>query len=278
MNTALLYYTNNLLPSPLLNESLSRVFDMALENDCSVMVSSHYPVTSHYVDISDDPFLALSREGGFEFNELIDQVLASEKCERDNVDAVVTGRLAYSPATIIRQIIDMLRRTDCDKVLLMEHDVFYPPNYVADMSAALDDNEFALYDNYVFIDSEGFFGTDTNFRHLSRYGARCDALEDFFVTKLEDDRFAILEPVLMQFFSGDPDEDLVKGTVIDGPPVLDIKHGANATGQIIVGDHSLMNSEWGFHPHYGYLFDDPIYDAFLSTDPTLGYGLFRLVL
>lgn len=276
MDTALLFYTNNLLPAPLLREAMVRMASAAQEHGCLQITSSHFPITSCFEDVSDDEFLAPCREDIFNFDSCISEAYVQNPIDLQTDVAVVTGRLKYSPETIARQIVHALRRTDVDKVLLMEHDVFYPDDYVPMMSAALDEAEFALYDNYVFMDPDGFFGTDMEFFHLSRYGARRTALIDFFTSKIEEQRFAILEPVFMEHFSGDSDSDLVKGVVVGGEvSVLDIKHGANAAGQILVGEHKLMDDHWGFHPKYLPLFEDPAYDAFLGTDATLGYGLFR---
>jgi len=277
MDTALLFYTNNLLPAPLLNATILRMWELAWENDCFSIISSHFPVTPSYTDVSGDEFFDPSRKDIFPFDPAIEGAFVRRpECRVQSDVAVVTGRLAYSPMTIARQIVHALRRISLEKIILMEHDVFYPPNYIADMSAALDDSAFALYDNYTFMDCDGFFSTEMEFRHLSRYAAHRADLENFFMSKIEEDRFAILEPVFIDHFRGDPDADLVKGVVVNGAvPVLDVKHGANAAGQILVGRHRLMDDHWGFHPKYLPLFEDQGYDAFLGTDATLGYGLFR---
>jgi len=277
MDTALLFYTNNLLPAPLLNEAILRMHEAAWKHGCFQILSSHFSLTTCFVDVSDDEFLAPCREDIFDFDPCIMEAYVKDPdCKFQTDVAVVTGRLRYSPETIARQIVHALRRTNLDKIILMEHDVFYPDDYIPIMSAALDDAEFALYDNYMFMDPEGFFGTDMEFRHLSRYAARRESFEEFFMSKIEEDRFSILEPVFTQHFTGDPDADMVEGVVVTGEvPVLDIKHGANAAGQILVGKHRLMDDNWGFHPKYLPLFEDPGYETFLGTDATLGYGLFR---
>ena len=277
MDTALLFYTNNLLPAPLLSETLEGMFKAAWKHNCFQIASSHFPITPRFTDVSDDEFLAPCRDGIIGFDPCIAEAyVKNPECRVQTDIAVVTGRLRYSPETIAHQIVHAIRRTNVDKIILMEHDVLYPENYIPLMSAALDGADFALYDKYLFMDGDGFFGTDMEFRHLSRYAARREALEEFFMSKIEEDRFSILEPVFTQHFSGDPDADMVHGVVVSGDaPVLDIKHGANAAGQIIVGEHRLMDDYWGFHPKYLSLFDDPGYNAFLETDGTLGYGLFR---
>jgi len=277
MDTALLFYTNNLLPAPLLNETLSRMFEAAWRHECLQISSSHFPITTCFRDASEDVFLEPCRRGIFNFDPCISEAYVTHpKCRVQTDIALVTGRLAYSPETIARQIVHAIRCTNLDKIILMEHDVLYPADYVPMMSAALDEAEFAMYDSYLFMDASGFFNTEMEFRHLSRYAARRKTLEEFFMTKIEENRFGILEPVFRQHFCGDPDADLVDGVVVEGgPPVLDVKHGANAAGQIIVGRHQLMDDYWGFHPRYVSLFDDLAYDTFLGTDATLGYGLFR---
>lgn len=277
MSTALLFYTNNLLPAPLLNETLERMFRTAWRCDCVQIASSHFPITPRFVDASNDEFLEPCRRDLFSFDPCIAEAyVRNPECGIQTDIALVTGRLKYSPETIARQIVHALKKTTCEKIILMEHDVFYPDDYVPLMSAALDEVPFALYDNFLFMNQDGFFGTDMDFCHLSRYAGRREAMEDFFLSKIEEDRFAILEPVFLEYYSGDPDADIVKGTVVHGEvPVLDIKHGANASGQILVGEHRLMDDYWGFHPKYLPFFDDPAYEAFLKTDATLGYGLFR---
>ena len=96
-----------------------------------------------------------------------------------------------------------------------------------------------------------------------------------FGSKIELEDYEILEPVLdgLGDESGvDPDSD--NYTVVDGPPVMDIRHGANASGQILVDDHRDSYDYWGDADQYIKLIMDSSYIDYVTSKPEVGYGLF----
>jgi len=195
---------------------------------------------------------------------------------------VVTGILSYSPETILTQIVHGIRqsssKTGC--ILLWEHDVLYPEDYVEKMCASLERAAFAVYEDHLFLDDEGYFKPDTHFWHLSRYGARKADLAAHFHRKIVQGDYNVLEPVPEGHENGEESSlDIVENfEMVGGDPVLDIRHGANASGQIIVDEHADRHPYWGKLKKNGLpeLFEDAEYREFLESKPMIGYGLFTI--
>ena len=60
--------------------------------------------------------------------------------------------------------------------------------------------------------------------------------------------------------------------IVTDIPVLDIKHGTNTSGNMIVDDYFDTHSHWGHKNEILSLIDDN-YNEFVSRKPELGYGL-----
>jgi hypothetical protein len=282
MTPTLLFYTNALLPKPLLRHTLSRASETADKIGAELLVSSHVPLMTSEVSDCSGAFGHLAwrdvdpRFAGFLETQEPFLDPGPRQCN------VVTGILSYSPETILTQIIHGIQqssaRTDC--VLLWEHDVLYPEGYVETMCEALEDSDFAIYEDHLFLDAEGYFKPQTHFWHLSRYGAKKHALAFHFHRKVVQSNYGVLEPVPAGQGNGEETElDIVESfRICGGDPVLDVRHGANASGQILVDEHSDRHPCWGKLKKNGLpeLLEDPDYDAFLESKPMIGYGLFTI--
>jgi len=198
----------------------------------------------------------------------------------ENAVNFVTGLLNYSPETILTQITHAIKMShvDSDKpVVLWEHDVMYPDGYIGKVCAPIVEGcDYSLYYDHVFADCDGFYKPSMHFWHLSRYAARISSLYGHFYAKIGLGSTGILEPVPAEFANGDerPGDIVHNYGVVHGAPVLDIKHGANASGQILVDGRSVYNAVWGDFSRIGCLLADPEYDKFLKSRPDIGYGLF----
>jgi len=266
----------------MLVENVRRAITVAKKNDWDVVISSHLPIfKSNYID---------SR---LDFDHLqaqhIDDRLAKFLINYSPfmtsgtmVTNLVTGTLTYSPESILTQIIHGIEHSSSSSeyVILWEHDVMYPEGYAERMVEELDKgHDYAVYRDHLFMDRDGFFKPGVHFWHLSRYAAKKDVLQSHFTQKIELEQYEILEPVPKGHTTGEEAmEDIVDDCpVVDGEhPVLDIRHGANASGQIIVDAHMDTDTYWGDAENFKKFFEDREYDSFLTSKPEVGYGLFTI--
>jgi hypothetical protein len=284
------------LPKPLLRRTLREASGAAEAIGGELLVSSHVPLMTNQVSDCSEHF----REHAWDdvdprFKKFLDTV---EPClePKDHQRNVVTGLLKYSPQAILEQICHGIRqsfaKTDC--VLLWEHDVLYPCGYAETMCETLEETgaDFALYGDHLFLDDEGYFKPQAHFWHLSRYGARKHPLAFHFRRKIDIDEMSVLEPVPEGMGNGEEAPcDIVKSfAVTGGNPVLDVRHGANASGQILVDDiidkngDVVTKSHSDRHPYWGKLkqnrflglLEDSDYAEFLASKPMIGYGLFTI--
>jgi hypothetical protein len=280
MDGLILFYTNCLLPKPLLKESLRRASAAAGRANYGLIVSSHLPVSNSYTDCSVDFDGLVNEDPGEALSEFMDVFSVSENLGSHAMN-LVTGLLVYSPETIVTQIVHALEVSNIGShlpVVLWEHDVMYPEEYVGSVSAQIRNGvEFVLYHDHVFADRFGYFKPNMHFWHLSRYSAQKGALYAHFGRKLKMGSTGVLEPVPREFYQGDGDQGNVVDSyaIVRGKPVLDIKHGANASGQFLIDNHREKDPEWGncCDSVLQYLLDEE-YDTFLERKPDVGYGLF----
>ncbi len=276
MNVTIVYYTNCLAPKTLLNRTLEMAMKTALDNDWNLVVSSHFPMLTESLDC------------GVDFHHL-----RCQSPDRRNVKYLntwnaypslvpvgkaknyVTGILTYSFEAILTQITHAISTVpETDIVLLWEHDVIYPDGYAESMVKAIGDHDYVVYEDYVFLDDEGFFKPGMDFWYLSRYAARKEAIMSCFETKIELENYDILEPILEGLVCPEGDYDSDNYTKVSGPPVIDVKHGANASGQILVDNHDSSCDAWGDAKPYIDLIMDKDYIEYVTSRPEVGYGLF----
>lgn len=281
MPPTIVYYTNGILPKPLLRKTLDAASATAQKAGGNLVVSSHIPILEGASDCSADFADLACAEPDSRFMEFLETVRPLRPMAAHEAN-VVTGHLKYSIVAIARQIVHAAKRGGGpdDPVLLYEHDVLYPENYAMDMCRMLESADFAVYHDYVFLDRGGYFKPAYEFWHLSRYAARRQPLVSYYEQRMGSRSFRVLEPQLTLHRDDALAEkkDLISSyELISGPPVLDIKHGSNAAGQILVDDHYGTYDGWGDLKENGLLelLDDPDYAKLMEGWPELGWGLFR---
>jgi hypothetical protein len=277
MKTTIVCYTHCLGPKTLIKKTIRDAMNVADKNGWNMVISSHLPVLSSYEDCRDDfRDLWLDSPDGKRLS-FLDTWRGNEIKSIGSAVNVVTGILEYSYKSIISQIVHAINRfPDTDRVILWEHDVIYPKGYAESMEKALENNDYALYKDSVFMDDEGYFDTAMQFWYLSRYAARKDALLDCFSKKLKGDGLDNFEPVMKGLVddSGD-DFDSDSYEIVSGPPVIDVKHGSNASGQIIIDKHSRKHPHWGKCDKYVKLvMEEKEYIEYVISNPDVGWGLF----
>jgi hypothetical protein len=279
MNGLIVYYTNCLLPKPMLKRTIEDAISASRKSGFGLVISSHLPISQKMIGcevdfdglVQDDVDERLSCFfGGFDVRVDLP----------DDAINVVTGILTYSPETILSQIVHAMEISQVSMkmpVVLWEHDVLYPDGYIEKVCAPISaGRDYSLYYDHVFADQDGFFKPNMHFWHLSRYAAKISALHEHFSAKIRFGSMGILEPVPAEFANGDerPGDVVDNYAVVYGSPVVDFKHGANASGQMIIEGRSDNNASWGDFSPYSRLFDDEDYESFLASKPDVGYGLF----
>jgi hypothetical protein len=270
-NTSILYYTNNLLPSDLLESTLKSVNDICSENDCELIITSHFPITKKYeeVSISDNsedqmylgqinPQTGVAKLAGV-YNYLVKNLCLNIN---SNHKSYVVGKLPYVHKSIFKQIIFSLQKAEGDNIIFMEHDCFYPSEYVNIVNNALQEHNFGYINKRTcFFDHEGFFKADHRVVLSGCWGKK-DILLPIFERKLEllnANKRYYFEPLsnsLSDEFKEQYKEEIFasKPICIDGflpehHDMLDIKHGFNQCGQL-----SMLRTEHNAileHPYWG---------------------------
>jgi hypothetical protein len=252
--------------------------EVAVRKGWNLVVSSHLPILEEYVDCGVD-FHHLScpptDPRNVEFLDTWEDY--SKMSPMGKTVNYVTGVLSYSFETILTQITHAISMApDTDAVLLWEHDVLYPDGYADAMVDALSKgSDYAVYRDHQFLDYDGFFKPGMHFWYLSRYAARKDAIMNCFLSKIELGNYDILEPVLEGLDGGEnSDSDSDNYRIVNGVPVIDVRHGGNASGQILVDKHCSRLPHWGGAGEYINIMMDDDYIKYVNSKPEVGYGLF----
>jgi len=276
MKTTIVCYTNCLAPKALVVKVVRDAMRTAEKNGWNMVLSSHLPILSSHEDCRSD-FKSIRCDSPEDRDAVfLDTWSGKEIAPIGSSVNLVTGILKYSFESILSQITHAISRfPDTEAVVLWEHDVIYPQGYAESMVKALSKGDYAVYRDNVFLDDEGFFSTGMQFWYLSRYAARKSPLMECFGGKMESRDFENLEPVL-DGLVGERGENFDSDSykIVEGPPVIDVRHGANASGQIIVDRHSRKNSHWGKSDKYVKLIMDKDYIDYVTSKPEVGYGLF----
>jgi len=251
---SLFYYTNNIVPAQLFQETLKRCVDAVSQlDDTELVITSHYPVTyttdgsTPFVDVSDS-FTAKQQESD---TEIFTQVVVSGKLVdvtglSDRVKSFVVGPLQRDLSSILLQLQYSLSQSSGDYILMQEHDVFYPEGYHERMFAALEEHEIAVAQPHTFLCANGFF-RGHSLDLLSRYGARRNIWNTFTDHCLQHN-IQVVEPLLggRNLTYGDHIpryDDFV--LVDDISPTLDVRHGLNASGGFIIDEYNDSHEYWG---------------------------------
>jgi len=243
----ILVCTNNLVPTRIFERVLETAFSQASARlNIGVVVVSHFPIFTKHVVTVDLP------EVPYERHEQFDSLFVKEsKVNPDEFSCpymnICVGEREYSLHTIVQQMMCAIKMYDA-YYIIMEHDVFYPMDYVSKMLCYVDlSYDFLFWQNTVFLTDSGFF--DCGMYALSRFAGQQRAWMRFLESKLRQDGFTSVEPVLkgMEPLILSPDEIVFdKYKIIeDGAPTLDIKHGFNTTGMILASNPRKEDAYWG---------------------------------
>lgn len=196
---ALLYYTNNLVSPFLLKSSLESVSKMAEKENAEIIVTSHFPITEEYeVENLGDEYYSVNRSNLYDYI-VKDQIIDVPR----NAKSFVVGKLPYSLESIMKQILFSIDNCESDNVIFMEHDCFYPSNYLGAIDQALN----KLGADIVFINKKRTFLNANGFLHyklstalLSGFAGKKDVMKNIFENKLkiinERGRLTSIEPVV----------------------------------------------------------------------------------
>jgi len=254
--TSILYYTNNLLPPKILKNTLIAVNNLCLKNDCELIITSHFPITKNYeeIDISESPEDRMySGKINTETKEariasIYKHLVKDIQLDLDSdYKSYVVGKLPYVHKSIFKQIIFSLSKAKGETIIFMEHDCFYPEEYIAIIQESMKNNDFGyIHKKYCYFDFEGFFKADTRFV-LSGCSGKTELLSSIFNRKLEllnTNQPCYFEPILD--LAPDDFKNKYKGEIFASNPIcidsllpenhdmLDIKHKLNQGGQLSI--------------------------------------------
>ena len=262
-NVSIFFYTNNLVSPLILKESLKGAIRLAEDNDCELIITSHFPVTSSPIK---SPLVSEinykndfnAKENKFYKSDLYDYIVKDLKIDTKYKNFVV-GKLPYSYESIFRQILFSLEQASNDNIVLMEHDCLYPKGYINAVKKCLITYQYPFaYCSFAncFINERGFF--DISFRKflLSSCSGKKDLFNKMFSTKLKlmiENKPYKYEPLLsIETDKKQYKEDIVvekhicMDKFLDGP-ILDIRHKLNASPDVLMrdGDYFQKHEYWG---------------------------------
>lgn len=190
MDLSIFYYTHNLLPKDLLENTVKEAIHHANRNNCQLIITSHYPIMDKYENINFD-----STDINFE-SVLINPNSVPNKNNskylitdlqipsQENIKNYVCN-LPSRIGSIMKQIIFSCEVCQTSKCLMMEHDCFYPDNYIESANKELDHVDMAYcLENCLMLCKDGFIMCDHNVC-LSSFSFKTKVLDRIFRKKLE---------------------------------------------------------------------------------------------
>jgi hypothetical protein len=275
INTTLAFYTNNIVPKKLLERAIEDAKDVLRRiPSAELVIASHFPVLADHIDISDQ----FEQYADARFDKAIANTsFAIEDDLKGRVRNYVVGQLEQSLDSIIDQIMTIITYAKGENILLTEHDVLYPAGYQEAVIDALDSYDLVVPMNYIYLGQQGFFSCGDKCFMLSRYNAKKHLFKDYFNKIKSLGGVECLEPYLKGHFEDERDPNVAlltydNCTVIETDPTMDIKHGTNTSGNVIVDDHFSDDDYWGNKNQYLSLIDED-YENFVGENPSFGYGL-----
>lgn len=272
MKNAIIVCTHNLVPEKIFKRSLDLVFkQVECLPDTEVIIVSHYPVLDEY---------SLCKADGFKEKKrylLEDCIIKAPFVVKSEVKIpivnLVIGPAEFSIETIYKQMLLAAHSTNANYICIAEHDVFYPENYFKICFGSLSNGiPLCYWKRASLLSVNGFFNIQ-DIITLSRFGFDKNLFVRLYEKKLANEK-CLFEPVLGSADHKDLIDEVVKDyCFIYSNDVLDIKHGANATGQIIVDDFYFSHPYWGDFDKISGLFDNKYLNS-VSKNPSIGYGLF----
>ena len=274
MRNAVIIYTHNLVPKKIFLKSMSLVFDQVkMIQGTEVVIVSQYPVLDGY------EFINFPQIPERKYPKLEPLILKEPILKRSDLSVkirnFVIGPKEFSMQTIYHQMLIAASKTDAECISIAEHDVFYPEDYFSKCFAVLAAGfPVSFWRSVKMFNSNGFFDI-VHIYALSRYGLRKETLVKMYNEKLErGSNFA--EPLLknceITMVTGENDHMFNDYAFLSGNDVLDIKHGLNTSGQVIVDKFELSHPYWGSRDQIVNMID-PEYTDVVNKNPGLGYGL-----
>lgn len=266
MNT-ILVCTNNLVPKRLLEQVLANALAVArAQGDTNVVVVSHFPVffshTPVNIEVEEERHISLD-------DALIKEPFVNPDAFLAEGINIVVGERRYDYTTILRQMEVGLKYCG-DNVIIMEHDVMYPHDYLETMIESLEKGyDFVVWGKHCFLTFSGYI-PGPNYILLSQYSGTKEAWSKYVSDSLKQ-MPSVFEPPIYA-----SDGSILDGCLklIDVPPVLDVKHGFNTTGNISSDTFEDWHEYWGpFDKMQTLCGMDDQWGDIASNHPECGYGL-----
>lgn len=270
MKNIIVICTNNLVPPLLFRKVLTNAFTQAdMVGDTFVSVVSHYPVFDNFVYNRQSNLVEKQHK---QFSDVLLKTPIFDPSMFSSQHAnIVVGECEYNCNTIYSQLL-LGTNFDRGNVIIMEHDVLYPINYLKIVSSVLNSGLDACYWNSgKFFSENGFydvFGVMT----LSRFAMRWNSFRRVYENKLEKG-IAFVEPGLKGIVNDENREDIITDNfaMLNGLDTIDVRHGLNVSGNYLVDSYSDYHEYWGSAEEIKPLIHGT-YGDFVEKHPTYGYG------
>jgi len=274
MKNVVVIYTHNLVPKNVFLKSMSLVFDQVKDiPGTEVVIVSQYPVLDIYETV-DLPNVPTKKYDKLESLILKEPILNKESVEV-KVSNYVIGPKEFAMTTIYHQMLAAVEKTDAKYIAIAEHDVFYPHDYFRKCFAVLDAGFPVCYWRSVkMFNVNGFFDIVSIYA-LSRYSLSREVLVKTYSEKLKfGSNYAeiLLKGCDVMVVIGEKDTVYSDYAYLSGNEVLDVKHGLNTSGQVIVDTFESTHPYWGSKENIISMIDEKYSDV-VNKNPVYGYGL-----
>jgi hypothetical protein len=272
MKNTILICTNNLIPKNLLKKVVENAADQAIKlGDTQIVIVSHYPVVENYEKVD----LLNCKD---QVHDKLQSTIIKEPFIKSFpiISNYVVGEKEYSIDTIFKQMLFGSSKVDSESIIIMEHDILYPPNYLKKTSSIIGCGfDICFWQSLAFFSLKGFF----RFKSvaLSRYSFKKSFFDLVFLEKMVR-KSLTTEPFLLEYesfaFADIKTEEkfFSNYAVIHETDVLDIKHGLNTSGQLNVEKYEDEHPFWGKAEDISKLIDDN-YKETVNKNISYSYGL-----
>lgn len=271
---SILLCTNNVIPKKLF-EAVVRNAIGNLDGNCdNIVIVSQYPVFSRYISI-DIPNARHPDES--KHSKLSSIILKTPFLDHlnpsgsDIIVNIVVGEKAYAVETIYYQLLAGLPYCgDC--ISIFEHDVLYPHDYLFKSLGAIKQGvDICLWDDNVYLSYNGYFKVPYSYM-FSRFCFSKAFLEYHVRDKMKRGK-SFIEPALKGVFGQSGEPQYENFLIVNGDDVMDIKHGFNTGGYVLVDSYYDNHIYWGSKDLYLGLIDQEYMRATQSNlDCFYGFG------
>lgn len=273
IGSSIVICTNNLVPRTLFKEILERNISLASQVDNSeIIIVSHYPVCLEYVTYNfvNGPDLKYHKE----FEDVLIKNFKIQNSILDHVQYnvpiknIVVGEREYNCNTILEQMRLAYHFCNYDKIIVMEHDIIYPQEYVKKVSRILDSGvDICYWKSTCYLSKDGYFKLDTC--SLSSFSFNKKSYINWLTNKDEKS----FEPILYGYGNFSEYSFMFNNyAIVNSDDILDIKHGANTSGQIIPCEYFDEHPVLGKKEKYINLIDKE-YSDIINQNKICSYGL-----